>query len=55
MSDFQFQIAHDYNVYIGNVKKLVLNFFDDEQYPLNYKSFKLYLRLGLKRKKYIVY
>ena len=55
MSDFQFQIVHDYNVYIGNVKKLVPNFFDDEQYPLNYKGFKLYLRLGLKRKKYIVY
>ena len=30
----------------GNVKKLVLNFFDKEKYVLHYQNLQRYLRLG---------
>ena len=43
------------NIPFGNVKKLVANFFDKEKYLLYYENLQLYLRLGLKLKKYIVY
>ena len=36
-------------------KKLVPNLFDKEQYVIRYENIQLYLRLGLKLKKYIVY
>ena len=36
---------------IGNVQKLVPNFFDKEKYAIHYENLKLYLRLGLKLKK----
>ena len=45
------KIADNYNISIGNVKKLVLNFFDNERYVLCYKNLQLYLRLGLKIRK----
>ena len=35
----------------GNVKKLVLNFFDKEKYVLHYQNLQRYLRLGSKLKK----
>ena len=44
-----------YNFHIGNVKKLIPNFFDEENYVLNYEDLQFYLRLGLKLNKYIVY
>ena len=44
-----------HNIPIGNVKKLVPNFFDKEKYVIQYENLQLYLRLGLKLKKYIVY
>ena len=40
---------------IGNVKKLVPNLFDKEKYVIHYENLQLYLRLGLKLKKYITY
>ena len=46
-------IADFYNIVIGNVKKLVLNFFDKEKYIPHYENIQLYLRLGLTLKKYI--
>ena len=55
LPDYQLIIADDYNNSIGNVKKLVRNFFDKENYVLHYKNLQLYLRLGLETKKYIVY
>ena len=55
MSDYQLIIADFYNIPIGNVKQLVPNFFDREKYVLHYEILQLYLRLGLKLKKYIVY
>ena len=39
-----------HNISIGNVKKLVHNFFDKEKYVLHYENMQLYLRLGLKLK-----
>ena len=37
------------------LKKLLSNFFDKEMYVLHYENIQLYLRLGLKLKKYIAY
>ena len=51
LSDYQLKIADHYNIPIGNVKKLVPNFFDKEKYAIHYENLKLYLRLGLKLKK----
>ena len=50
LSDYQLKIADLYNISIGNVKKLVPNFFDKEKYVIHYENLKLYLRLGLKLK-----
>ena len=56
LSEYQLKIADLYNIPIGNVKKLMPNFFDKEKYVIHYENLQLYLRLGLKRKKkYIVY
>ena len=48
-------IADLYNIPIGNVKKLVHNFFDKEKYVPHYENLQLYLRLGLNLKKIIMY
>ena len=55
MSDYQLKIAESYNIPIGNVKKLVPNFFDKEKYVNHFENLQLYLRLGLKITKYIAY
>ena len=51
VSDYQLKIADLYNIPIGNVKKLVPNFFDKENYVIYYENWKLYLSLGLKLNK----
>ena len=51
LSDYQLKISDLYNIPIGNVKKLVPNFFDKEKYVIHYENLQLYLRLGLKLKK----
>ena len=51
LPDYQLKIADLYNIPIGNVKKLVPNYFDKEKYVIHYKNLQLYLRLGLKLKK----
>ena len=43
-------MADLYNISIGNVKKLVPNSFDKEEYVIHYNNLQLYLRLGLKQK-----
>ena len=53
--DYHLKIADFYNIPIGNIKKLVLNFFDKEKYVLHYENLQLYLRLESKLKKYIPY
>ena len=55
LSDYQLKISDLYNVPIGNAKKLVSNFFDKEKYVIHSENLQLYLRLGLKLKKYIAY
>ena len=50
LSEYQLKIVDLYNIFIGNVKKLVPNFFDKEKYVLHYKALKLHLRLGLNTK-----
>ena len=51
MSEYQLKFADECNIFIGNVKKLVPNFFGKGKYVLHYKKLQLYLRLELKMKK----
>ena len=51
LSEYQLKTADLYNVPIGNVKKIVPNFFDKEKYVLQYERLQVYLRLGLKLKR----
>ena len=44
LSEHQLKIADLYNISIGNVKKIVPNFFDKEKYVLHYQNLELYLR-----------
>ena len=55
LPEYQLKIADLCNIPIDNVKKLVPNFYDKEEYVSLYENLQLYLRLGLKLKKYIVY
>ena len=52
---YQEKISDLYNLPIGNVKKLVSKLFDEEKYVIHYENLQIYLRLGLKLKKYIAY
>ena len=47
------EIADLQNTPTGNIKKLVPNFFEKQNYVLHYDNLQLYLRLGLKLKKHI--
>ena len=40
-SDYQLKIADHYNIPIGNVKKLVFNFFDKQKYVIHYEDLQL--------------
>ena len=51
LCEYQLKITNLYNIPIGNVKKLVPNFFHKEEHVLHYENLQLYLRLGLKLKK----
>ena len=51
MPEYQLKFADECNIFIGNVKKLVPNFFGKGKYVLHYKKLQLYLRLELKMKK----
>ena len=55
LSEYQLEIADLYNIPIGNVKKVVPNFFDKEKDVLHYKNLQLYLRLGLELRKIHLY
>ena len=39
LSDYQLRVAREYNIAIGNDKKLVSTFFDKEKYVLHYEKF----------------
>ena len=51
LSEYQPKIADLYNIPIGNVEKLVPNFFNKEKCVLHYENLQRYLSLGLKLKK----
>ena len=55
LCEYQLRIADLYNIRIGYVKKLVPDFLEKDKNVIHYENLKLYLRLGLKLKKYIVY
>ena len=46
LSEYQLKIADIYTIVIGNVKKLMPTFFDEEKYVLLYENLQLYLTLG---------
>ena len=52
---YQLKIADFYNIPIVNVKKSVLNFFDQKKYVLQSENWQPYQRQRLKLKKHIVY
>ena len=52
LSEYQLKIVDFYNIPIGNVRKLAPKVFNKEKYVLHYENLRLYLRLGLKLKKY---
>ena len=54
-SEYQTKISDLYNIPIGNVKRLLHNFFDKEKYELHYENLQLYLRVELKLKNDIAY
>ena len=51
LSKYQLKIADLCNIRIGNVKKLVPNYFGKEVYVFHYENLESFLRLGLKLKK----
>ena len=50
LSEYQLKVGDLYSVPIGNVKKLVPNFFDTEKYVIHCGNLQLYVRLELKQK-----
>ena len=55
LSNYQLKDDDFHNIPISNAKKLVNDFFDKEKYVLHYENFQLYLRIGLKLKRYKAY
>ena len=55
LCDYQLKIANLYNIPDSNVKKLVPYVFHNEKHVIYYENLKLYLRLDLKLKKYMVH
>ena len=51
MFNYKLMVSDFYNILIGNVTKLVPNFFNKEKYVLHYENLQFYLTLGLKPKK----
>ena len=51
LPEYQLKIVDLCYIPIGNVKKLVPNFFDTERYVIHYENLQLYLRLELILKK----
>ena len=42
LSEYQLKIADLYNIPIGDIKKLVPNFFDKEKYVIHYENVHMY-------------
>ena len=54
LSEYQLKIGL-HNTLNGNIKKFMPNVFDKEKYVFYYENLQLYLKLGLKLKKYNAY
>ena len=54
LSDYSRKILDREGMTIGKVEKLIPNLKDKEKYVLHHQNLNLYLRLGLKLKKFIV-
>ena len=48
LSDYCKKIADEYQIKVGEVKKLIPNLSDKTNYVLHYKNLQLYLFLGMK-------
>ena len=48
LSSYCFNIANEYEMEIGGVNKLVPNLGNKSKYVVHYRSFQLYLSLGIK-------
>ena len=48
LSDYCKKIADDYEIKVGDVKKLIPNLGDKTNYVLHYRNLQLYLSLGMK-------
>lgn len=55
LSDYQLKVADDYNISIGNDEKLISKFFKKENHVRHCKNLQLYVRLGIKIKKYAMH
>ena len=54
-SDYCLKIAHEHNITIGSVKKLVSNLMNKNNYVIHYRNLQQCLALGMRLKKYIEY
>ena len=56
LSKHQLMISDFYNIPFGNVKKIMPNFIETEQYVPHYENLQLYLKLRLKltKKHYVL-
>ena len=50
LSKYQLMILDFCNIFIGNIKDFMPNFFHKEKYVLHYENLQLYLKLELKLK-----
>ena len=48
-------IADDYEIKVGDVKKLIPNLGNKTNYVVHYKNLQMYLSLGMKLTKFIEY
>ena len=48
LSDYCKKIAEEYEIKVGDVKKLIQNLGNKTNYMLHYRNFQLYLSVGMK-------
>ena len=48
LSNYCKKIAEEYEIKVGNVKKLIQNLGNRTNYMLHYRNFQLYLSVGMK-------
>ena len=53
LSDYCKKFADEYEIKVGDVKKIVLNLGNKATYALHYRNLQLYLSLGMKLTKFM--